>query len=132
MVELRRRQQESNEVIDEVTICNQVLGSERNGYIPGLGPNPDKKQLANSSHNEAQINQRLGDMAAQMRVDIQRERDDIRQQVRTEIIEDVRKEQQEMLRQLADLLNIPNEHSFFSLLSMHQPPPPPPPPAPAA
>ena len=53
MIELRWQWEKSNEIIDEATICAQVLGGERNRYIPGLGPILGKKQSSNSSYIEA-------------------------------------------------------------------------------
>ena len=112
--------------MDEAAICAQVLGCERNGYIPGLGPVPHKGHTQTSSQVEPQIQQRVGDIADQMRMDFQRERNEmvtsLRRQLRDELLEEVR-------REMIALMNGPDEHP--STPYQQQPPPPPPPPAPA-
>ena len=70
-------------------------------------------------------------MAAQMQRKSDEATTNLRQQLRNEISEDIRREQQDIFRQLATLLNIPNEHPLSTFLSI-DPPPPPPPPAPTA
>ncbi|GMN34256.1 hypothetical protein TIFTF001_042018 [Ficus carica] len=125
LLELRQQREDNNEVVDEAAICAQVLGCERNGYIPGLGPIPRKGHTQTSSQVEAQIQQRVGDMADQMRMDFQRERNEmvttLRRQLRDELLEEVR-------REMIALMNGPDEHPSTPY---QQQPPPPPPPAPA-
>ena len=125
MLEQRQQREDNNEVVDEAAICAQVLGCERNGYIPGLGPVPHKGRTQTSSQVEAQIQQRVGDMADQMRMDFQRERNEmvtsLRRQLRDELLEEVR-------REMIALMNGPDEHPSTPY---QQQPPPPPPPAPA-
>ncbi|EXC27069.1 hypothetical protein L484_004140 [Morus notabilis] len=55
MVELRQQREDNNEVVDEVAICAQILGSERNWYIPGLGPITRKRSSQPSTQLEAQF-----------------------------------------------------------------------------
>ncbi|KAF4364063.1 hypothetical protein G4B88_015428 [Cannabis sativa] len=119
MVELRRQRQENNEEILEDEIRAEVLGSERCGHIPGLGPALNKK---NSNH---QVEKVIEDRVANMREEM---RNEIRHEVRDEILQEVRNERQDFLQQLKDIMNIPNNHPIFGI---QQPPPPPPPPPPS-
>ncbi|GMN55023.1 hypothetical protein TIFTF001_024138 [Ficus carica] len=124
LLELRRQREDNNEVVDEAAICAQVLGCERNGYISGLGPVTHKGHTQTSSQVEAQIQQHVGDMADQMRMDFQRERNEmvttLRRQLRDELLEEV---------EMVALMNGLDEYPLTPY--QQQPPPPPPPPAPA-
>ncbi|KAF4369898.1 hypothetical protein F8388_011768 [Cannabis sativa] len=118
MVELRRQRQENNEEIMEHEICAEVLGSERCGHKPGLGPAPNEK---NSNHQvEKVIEDRVANMREEMRNEIQHE-------VRDEILQEVRNELQDFLQQLKDIMNIANNHPIFGIQQLPPPPPPPPP-----
>ncbi|KAF4357259.1 hypothetical protein G4B88_012626 [Cannabis sativa] len=114
-----RQRQENNEEILEDEIRAEVLGSERCGHIPGLGPALHKK---NSYH---QVEKVIEDRVANMREEM---RNEIRHEVRDEILQEVRNERQDFLQQLKDIMNIPNNHP---ILGIQQPPPPPPPPPPS-
>lgn len=53
MIELRRQTDDNNKVVDEAAICAQILGPEKNRYIPGFRVIPRKGHSQSSSQVEA-------------------------------------------------------------------------------
>ena len=107
MNELRRQHQENIEEVMENEILAEVLGNERRGHIPGLGPTPNKKKP------DHQVEKMIEDRVANMH---------------NKYLEDARKERQEFLEHLKTLIEIPSDHPIFGFQPPRPPSPPPPPP----
>ena len=54
MVKMKEEEKSAGIDIDEESICRRVLGPEKYGYTPGLGPTPRKNQIDEVS-NEPQL-----------------------------------------------------------------------------